>query len=52
MQEINYTTVNRIFSKVSRDLGIDDFSESDVIEWAGEALEAIDAITMLAEKFN
>lgn len=49
MQELNYTTVNRIFSKVSRDLKIDDFSESDVIEWTGEALEAIDAVTMLEE---
>jgi hypothetical protein len=49
MKELNYTTVNRIFSKVSRDLGIDDFSESDLVEWAGEALEAIDAVTMLEE---
>ena len=49
MQELNYTTVNRIFSKLSRDLKIDDFSESDVVEWTGEALEAIDAVTMLEE---
>jgi len=49
MQELNYTTVNRIFSKLSRDLKIDDFSESDVVEWVGEALEAIDAVTMLEE---
>jgi hypothetical protein len=49
MKEVTYTTVNRIFSKLSRDLGIDDFSEVDAIEWAGEALEAIDAVTMLEE---
>jgi len=49
MKELNYTTVNRVFSKISRDLGIDDFSEADVIEWTGEALEAIGAITMLEE---
>ena len=49
MKELNYTTVNRIFSKLSRDLKIDDFSESDVVEWTGEALEAIDAVTMLEE---
>ena len=49
MKEVTYTTVNRIFSKLSRDLGIDDFSEKDAIEQAGEALEAIDAVTMLEE---
>jgi hypothetical protein len=49
MKEVTYTTIDRIFSKLSRDLGIDDFSETDVIEWAGEALEAIDAVTMLEE---
>jgi len=49
MKELTYTTVNRIFSKISRDLGIDDFSEVDAVEWAGEALEAIDAVTMLEE---
>lgn len=49
MKELGYTSINRIFSKVSRDLGIDDFSESDAIEWTAEALEAIDAVTMLEE---
>jgi len=49
MKELTYTTVDRIFSKLSRDLGIDDFSEDDAIEWTGEALEAIDAVTMLEE---
>jgi len=49
MKELTYTTVNRIFSKIARDLGLDNFSEVDAIEWAGEALEAIDAVTMLEE---
>jgi len=49
MKEITYTTIDRIFSKLSRDLGIDDFSESDAVEWTGEALEAIDAVTILEE---
>jgi len=49
MKELNYTSVGRIFAKLNRDLGIDDFSESDVVEWAAEALEAIDAVTMLEQ---
>ena len=49
MKELGYTSVDRILSKLSRDLGMDDISEADVIEWTGEALEAIDAVTMLEE---
>ena len=49
MKELNYTSVGRIFSKIKRDLGIDDFSENDVVEWIGEALELIDAVTILEE---
>jgi hypothetical protein len=49
MRELTYTSVDRIFSKIARDLGIDDFSEVDAVEWAAEALEAIDAVTMLEE---
>lgn len=49
MKEISYAPVGRIFSKISRDLGIDDFSESDVVEWVGEALDAMDAVTILEE---
>lgn len=49
MKEIGYTSVNRVLSKLSRDLGMEDFHETDVIEWVGEALEAIDAITMYEE---
>lgn len=36
----NYTSVDRIFAKLDRDLGID-IPERDVIEWIGEALQGI-----------
>jgi hypothetical protein len=49
MKELTYTSTDRIFSKLSRDLGTQDFHETDVVEWTGEALEAIDAITMYQE---
>lgn len=35
----NYTSVDRIFAKFSRDLRGTDLHESDIIEWIGEALE-------------
>ena len=38
MQKYNYTTVDTIFSKFSRDLRGVDIHESDMIEWIGEAL--------------
>lgn len=37
-----YVSIDRIFSKVIRDIG-SDFNEGDVIEWCGEALEFIGA---------
>lgn len=40
METLNYTSVDRIFSKIGRDLkGEDNIDEIDVIEWIGEALE-------------
>lgn len=39
MSELQYTTVNRIFSKFHRDLRGTDINESDMVEWIGEALE-------------
>lgn len=36
---MQFTTVDRIFSKIHRDLRDTNFNETDVIEWAGEALE-------------
>ena len=44
-----YVSMDRIFSKLNRDLGIDPSMERDIVEWAGEALEAIGAITMYEE---
>tara|TARA_R110002096_G_scaffold126982_1_gene274353 strand:+ start:2047 stop:3015 length:969 start_codon:yes stop_codon:yes gene_type:complete len=45
MKDFRYTSINRILDKLRRDLDMDDLYESDVIEWIGEALEAIGAIT-------
>ena len=36
---MEYTTVDRIFSKIHRDLKGIDLNESDAIEWIGEALD-------------
>lgn len=46
---MQYTSLDRILSKVYRDLGLEDISETDVIEWTGEALEGIGVVTMLEE---
>ena len=37
-QKFSYTSVNTILSKFNRDLRGNDISESDIIEWTGEAL--------------
>jgi hypothetical protein len=37
--EMQFTTIDRIFSKVHRDLKGTDVEEGDVVEWIGEALE-------------
>jgi hypothetical protein len=39
MSELQYTTIDRLFAKFSRDLRGTTLNESDVIEWIGEALE-------------
>lgn len=38
---MQFTTVDRIFAKLYRDIKRDDISESDVIEWIAEAMEFI-----------
>ena len=38
MNKYNYTSVDRIFAKFSRDLRGTDLHETDVIEWIGEAM--------------
>jgi hypothetical protein len=48
-RKLNYVSVDRILSKVYRDLGLEEISESDVIEWVGESLEHIGAITLYEE---
>ena len=44
-----YTTLDRILSKLYRDLGLEEISEMDVIEWTGEALEHIGHVSMYEE---
>lgn len=46
---MQYTSLDRILGKIYRDLGLEDISEIDVIEWAGEALEGIGVVSMLEE---
>ena len=43
---MKYISIHSIFSKLKRDLGIEDLpNEMDMIEWSGEALEAIGAVS-------
>lgn len=42
----NYAPLDRILTKLYRDLGILDIQEIDVIEWCGEALDHIGVVTM------
>lgn len=44
-----YTSVDRVFAKIARDLGDESIVENDVIEWAGEALEAIGTVAIQEE---
>lgn len=46
---IKKTTLDRVFNKLYRDLGLEEISESDVIEWSGEVLEHIGVVDMLEE---
>lgn len=39
MRQIGYISVYTIIHQIYRDLGIDDISESDAIEWAADAIE-------------
>lgn len=48
-RKMQYTTLDRVLSKIYRDLGIEEISETDVVEWSGEALEAIGAVTLYEE---
>lgn len=48
-RKFTYVSADRIISKIYRDLGIEEISETDMIEWTGEALEGIGAITLYEE---
>jgi hypothetical protein len=48
-RQLQYTTLDRVLSKIYRDLGVEEISETDVVEWSGEALEFIGAITLYEE---
>ncbi len=45
---MNYTTMDRIFSKLNRDIN-SSFSEDDIIEWTGEALEFMGTVKAYEE---
>lgn len=49
---INYVTVDRIFSKLSRDLRGTDLNEGDLIEWIGEALEFLKVPQTLTQEVD
>ena len=49
MRVIQKTTMDRVFNKLYRDLGLEDISEDDVVEWTGEVLEHIGVVSMLEE---
>lgn len=46
---LKYVTIDRIFSKINRDLKGTEVNESDVIEWIGEALEFLEVPQILVE---
>lgn len=48
-RKLQYTTLDRVLSKIYRDLGVEEISETDVIEWSGEALELIGSVSLLEE---
>jgi hypothetical protein len=49
MSKINYVSIDRIFSKINRDIKGTDTNETDVIEWIGEALEFLKVPQVLVE---
>jgi hypothetical protein len=49
MSTLKYVTIDRVFSKISRDLKGTETNEGDVIEWIGEALEFLEVPQILVE---
>ena len=35
-RQFKYTTLDRVLSKLYRDLGLEEISETDVVEWSGK----------------
>lgn len=48
-RELQYTSIDRIISKIYRDTGIESIPEEDLIEWIGEALESISTVSVYEE---
>ena len=46
MKDVRFTSLDRILSKLYRDLGLEEISETDVIEWSGEALEFLSNVSL------
>lgn len=49
---MQFTSLDRIVSKLYRDLGLEEISETDVIEWVAEALEFISTPKMYENKIG
>jgi hypothetical protein len=49
MSNINYVSIDRVFSKLTRDLKGTEVNETDVIEWIGEALDFLKVPQVLVE---
>lgn len=45
-RKFQYVSLDRVIAKVYRDLGLEEISEIDLIEWSGEALEFIGAVSL------
>lgn len=46
---VKYTSIDRLFVKLQRDFDLSNITESDVVEWAGEALEHMSVYKMYEE---
>lgn len=48
-RKFQYVPIDRIISKLYRDLGLEEISEADIIEWTGEALNFMETPSLLEE---
>ncbi len=48
-RKFKFVSIERILSKIYRDLGIEEISETDLIEWTGEALNFMETPSLLEE---